>query len=56
LLFTFRLFFSTHEQKLEDFEFDRALKRYNFVTLKHMEVDESSVDNDYLEVAINSKL
>jgi len=51
-----RLFCSTYNQKIEDYEFDRILKRYSFVTLKHMEVDESSVDNDYLEVAINSIL
>ena len=50
-----RIFCSTHQEKYEDFQFDYTLGKFSFITLKHMEVDKSSVDNDYLEVAINSK-
>lgn len=32
------------------------LKKFSFITLQNLEVDESCVDNDYLEVAINSNI
>jgi hypothetical protein len=50
----FRIFCSTRKEKEEDYLFEKLIKKYNFITPKHLDIDESILDWDYIEVAINS--
>ena len=49
------MFASTNIEKEEDYKFEQLIKQYSFISPYHLDIDESLIDDLYLNIAINSK-
>lgn len=48
-----KIFCSTRSEKEEDFFFDHLLEKYQFITPKYLDIDDSVIDELYFSAAIN---
>lgn len=55
LLYYFRLFCATKQEKEDDYRFEQLIKLYNFITPKHLDIEKIIIDPITLELSINSK-
>lgn len=49
-----KIFCSTFQEKEDDYQFEKLVKKFNFITPKHLDIDENAIDPLYIEVAVNS--
>ncbi len=49
-----KIFSSTRREKEDDYLFEKLVRKFSFITPKHLDIDETLIDKDYLDVAINS--
>ena len=51
-----KIFSSTHIEIEDDYRFESHVESLRFIDLNHLEVNESTFDDDYFKLAISSKL
>ncbi len=54
-IYLYRIFCSNEQEIEEDYLFDQTLKKLNFITPKHLDIDESVIKMEYMDFAIKSK-